>query len=694
MTENRNKNFIFEIYVENIPARFIISALNQTKELAAAFLKSRNLPHGEISAFGTYRRLALFIEKIPEKTAERSEIFYGPPARLLKDEKGEYTRQASGFASSIGVPCEKLKTAVLEKKGEVLCYERKLPPLSASKILSEMCVHIVKNLQFPKNMVWEESKLKFARPIRNFVAIYGSTPVAFRLAGVKSGKMTYGLAALGSKKISIKTADSYLKSLEKAQVIARDEDRKQKIVKDLRNAGSAMRLSVDLDEALIEENSYLTEYPSCVPVKYSNEFLSLPHELLSLVMKKQLKFFPCYKNSQPAPFFIGVRDGLSKGNKNVEEGFLSVFEARCRDAIFFYENDLKTPASVLEDKISRIMFQEKLGTMKEKKERVKAISLWIAEKTAGKSADLQDASSFAYLDLASNVVREFPELQGIMSGYYGKTWGISESASAALRDFYKPSFSNDSLPSTVEGCILSLAARIDTLAGDFAAGVNPTGSQDPHGLRRAAYGAIRIMSETAIKFNLREAVFYAWSLYKDVSGLKKDEECWLKIADFFWQRLENYSSDKFFPSALPAVKEIFYREGDLLRAMARAAAVNEISSSSEISVLASLHKRVNNILKDKRMSGPIRKELFEKEEEGNLAEAVEKVSADVAAALEKDDFKSAMNSLASLKNPLENFFASVMVMCDNAQTRENRISLLFAVRNIFSDIADLSQLSL
>lgn len=692
--ENKSKSFVFEIYVENIPARFITSAVNQIKDLAAIFLKSRNLPHGEISTFATCRRLVLFIEKIPPKTAERSEIFYGPPARLLKDEKGEYTKQASGFACSIGVPCEKLKTTVLEKKGEVLCYERKLPPLSASKILSQMCVHIVKNLQFPKSMIWEESKLKFARPIRNFTAIYGSTALVFRLAGVKSGKTTWGLACLGSKKISIKTADSYLKSLEKAQVIVADQDRKQKIVKDLKNVAATMRLSVDLDEALIEENSYLTEYPSCVPVKYSNEFLFLPQELLSLVMKKQLKFFPCYKNSQPAAFFIGVRDGLSKGNKNVEEGFLSVFEARCRDAIFFYENDLKMPAEVMEDRISKIMFQEKLGTMKDKKDRVKSIAVWIAKKTGYKSADLLQAASFAYLDLASNVVREFPELQGIMSGYYSKTWGISEVASIALKDFYKPSFSNDNLPSNTEGAIISLAARIDTLAGNFAVGINATGSQDPHGLRRAAYGAIRIMAEMEIKINLREAFFYAWSLYNSFTGLKMDEECWLKVADFFWQRLENYNCEKFPPFAMPAVKEIFFREGDLFRAMARTRAVKEISSSNEISVLALLHKRVNNILKDKKISGPIRKELFEKEQERDLFSAVEKISADVSAAIEKNDFKSAVSYLTKLKSPLENFFADVMVMCDDQQIRENRFAILFAVKKIFGDIADLSQLSL
>ncbi|NLI09444.1 MAG: glycine--tRNA ligase subunit beta [Elusimicrobia bacterium] len=692
MTENKNKNFVYEIYVENIPARFIISALSQIKETAASFLLSKNLPHGEISVFGTYRRLVLFVENIPQKTAERSEIFYGPPARLLKDEKGNYTKQASGFASSLGISCDKLKTAVIEKKGEVLCYERKLPPLSASKILSDLCVHIVKNLQFPKNMVWEESRLRFARPIRNFLAIYGSSPVVFRLAQVKAGKTTFGLAALGSKKISVKTADSYFKSLEKAQVIVKGEERKEKILKDLKNAGSAMKLSPDLDEALVEENSYLTEYPSCVPVKYSNEFLSLPQELLSLVMKKQLKFFPCYKNSQPAPFFIGVRDGLSKGNKNVEEGFLSVFEARCRDAIFFYENDIKTSKDVLKEKISKILFQEKLGTMSDKKERTQSLALWIADKIGFDSSILRSAAQCVYLDLASNVVREFPELQGIMSGYYGKEWGLDEKGALALKDFYKPLSAEDSLPSSLEGSILSLASRIDTLAGDFSAGLIPTGSQDPHGLRRAAYGAVRIIAENKLKINLKDAVYFALSLYKN-EEIKNNISCWPKLADFFWQRLENYSSKNIPAGALAAVKEIFLREGDLNKALARAEAIKEISQSPEVLILASLYKRVNNILKDKENTGHFNRDLFEKEEERTLADSLEDISAKSEEFAEKGDYKKALQTASSLKSPLENFFAGVMVNCENKQVRDNRTALLFSVKKIFGDLADLSQLT-
>lgn len=692
MTENKSKNFLFEIYVENIPARFIISALNQAETLAADFLKANNLPFESIKTCGTYRRLVVYVEKIPQKTQERTEIFYGPPSRLLKDENGNFTKQAAGFASSFGASPDKLKTAVLEKKGEVLCFEKKINPVSAVKILSEMCVHIIKNLQFPKNMVWEESRLRFARPIRNLLAVYGSSPVVFKIAGVKSSKVTYGLSSLGSKKISVKTADSYFKSLEKAQVIVSDAERKEKIVKDLKNAGAAMKLSVDIDERLLEENAYLTEYPSCVPVKYPNEFLSLPREFISLVMKKQLKFFPCFKGRDTAPFFIGIRDGLSKGNRNVEEGFLSVFEARCRDAMFFYHNDLKTPPSLLEDKISRIVFQENLGTMSEKKERVRRNLIWLCEKTGLRSENVTKAADFAYLDLATNVVREFPELQGIMSGYYGPSWGLNEKSSLILKEFYLPAFAEDDIPSSREACLLSLAARMDTLAGDFALGLIPTGSQDPHGLRRAAYGAVRIIAQTGLDINLKEAFSFSVSCLP-FKTQKSQEELWAQMGDFFWQRFENFSAEKFPSRELDAVKEIFLKDGSIVKAGMRAEAIKELRGSADFLTVAALYKRLKNILKSRKDFAEIHPELFEKEQERKLYETLNQLKEKVSSFCAEGNFSQALKSTEILKNPLEEFFKEVMVMCENQPIRENRLSLLSFAHRLFEELADISKLT-
>ncbi len=692
MSENKTKRFVFEIYVENIPARFIIPALKQEEELAAAFLKENNLQFGEIKTFGTYRRLILSIDLIPSRTAEKTEFHYGPPARLLKDENGNYTKQAIGFASSFNTTPEKLKIAILEKKGEVLCFEKRIQPISAVKVLSNLCVHIIKNLQFPKSMVWEESRLRFARPIRNLLAIYGNSTVPFKIAGLKSGKFTYGLASLGSPKIQIKDADSYTKAMQKAQVIVNDIERKEKILRDLKNAASTMRLSFDRDEGLVEENVYLTEYPSCVPVKYPNEFLQLPAELISLVMKNQLKFFPCYKGKETAPFFIGIRDGISRGTKNVEEGFLNVFAARCRDAMFFYDKDIKTPAEELRRKISFIAFQEKLGTMADKKDRVVRNLKNISEQVNFVSEEMEKAASFCYLDLASNVVREFPELQGIMSGYYGKYWGLDEKASLILKEFYVPVSPTDSLPSSKEASLLSLAGRIDTLAGDFALGLIPTGSQDPHGLRRLAYGIVRIVCENDIRLNLKDSFVFALSILGKDAQVENYEKVWDQIAEFLWMRFENIFSEKFKSGEFSAIKEIFVKEGDFVKAVKRAEALKKLRGSSDLMNVAQLYKRLKNILKNQMLSYEVDVALFEKEQEKALYEILSKIKKEMGSLNMQEKFEEALKTAESLKSPLENFFNEVMVMCENQSVRKNRLALLSNAQALFEGLADISKI--
>ncbi|PIS46645.1 MAG: glycine--tRNA ligase subunit beta, partial [Elusimicrobia bacterium CG08_land_8_20_14_0_20_51_18] len=642
-------DLLFEIGVENIPARFITSACAQMEKTAGELLEKNNLSYSSVKAYGTYKRLILFVGNVPPKVPERLERFFGPPARLLKNEKGEYTPQAKGFAGSHGVTPDRLSVAVLEKKGETLCFEKKVSAQSSERLFPAILSEIAASLQFPKNMVWEESRFRFARPIRNLVAVYGRKNIKVKIAGIKSSKTTAGSISRGSGKITVKTAGDYFKILEKNHILAMDSSRKDALLKELGRASSRLGLKIEKDEDLVEENVYLTECPVCVVVKFPNEFLELPQELLRLVMKKQLKFFPCFDSKGAMqPYFVGIRDGVSKGQKNVEEGFLSVFEARCRDALFFYRNDLSIKPEELLEKIKAIAFQEKLGSMKDKALRVAMVLEYLSEKLGVRNAELSKAGEYLYLDLASSVVGEFPELQGVMSHYYSKNWGFTdEKTRKALGEFYFPLSSRSELPSGAEGALLSLAGKADTLAGDFALGLIPTGSQDPHGLRRQAYGLVRIIFERGPALDIRELLSVACdNLPNEAKKLKEPAIITGELMEFIWQRAEVYFSEKgFAQDALSSVKDIFMREGSLAFAHKRLEALKGISGSEDFKVLVALHKRAKNILKSRKDFPRPDAGLFEKESERALAGKIEELKGKNASLLAARNYTAALKEI-------------------------------------------------
>ncbi|MCX5785308.1 MAG: glycine--tRNA ligase subunit beta [Elusimicrobia bacterium] len=721
------RDALLEILIENIPARFVTSAEEQMRKYAAELMAEAGLPCDGIEAFGTYKRLTLYITGVPSQTGEKIHKAYGPAARLLKDEKGDFTPQAAGFARSRGTTPDKLAVETVPNKGEVLVFEEKIPGRSAGKALSGIFPKIISKLQFPKNMVWEAERFRFARPIRGLLALYGDRPVAFKIAGVKSGRLSVGLSAKGSRRLSVLSAEKYFKLLENANVIVKDEVRLKTLRAELERVSQRMKLEVDVDEELLHENLYLIEYPVCVVGEYSQDFLKLPAELVHLVMKKQLKFFTVSglkgracpalleqsagpgdtgaaaghaswpKRAGLEPHFVGIRDGVSKGQHNVEAGFKNVLEARFRDAVFFFSRDLAVPLESFNEKLKSVTFQKKLGSMHDKTERVKKLAVWLCD-NCGFPVNKEEAikaSGYVYIDLVSDVVREFTELQGAMGYYYAKNSGLSETASRAVGEFYWPLSAKSPLPSSAEGALVSMAGKLDTLAADFALEMIPTGSEDPHALKRLAHGIARIALEKGFKINLAAAFERALEYLPmppasfDAAALKA------KLLDFTWQRAQSiFEEEDFKFDEVKAVREFFMRAGDLPDCRARLKDINAFRSNSDFAAVAMAFKRAKNILRQSKtaLTGSPDEGAFEKEEEKILYRDIAGISARLKEHLADRNYSKSLMELLSIKGSLDSFFEKVMVMAEDPKIRDNRLNLIKSLVSLFEDVADLSQL--
>jgi glycyl-tRNA synthetase beta chain len=693
------REVILETRIENIPARFVTSAEEQLVKYAAEALKEANLPYESIAAYGTYKRLVLHLTGVPAKTEEKAQKHYGPSAKMLKGPDGNFTPQAAGFARSRGTTPDKLGVEAVPNKGEVLVFESTIPGRAAGKALAEIFPAVIARLQFPKNMVWEKSRFRFARPIRSLLALHGDKPVAFSVAGVKSGRVTAGLSARGSRPLKVASAEKYFKTLEHAGVMVKDADRLAALRRELAAVCKRAKLEVEIDGDLLAENLYLVEYPVCVVSTYSQDFLKLPPELVHLVMKKQLKFFTVADaKGRLQPYFVGIRDGVSRGQRNVEEGFRNVLEARFRDAIFFYTRDLAVPLADFNAKLKSVTFQAKLGTMADKAARVEALAARLCGSSREACAeDVSAASKYVYSDLVSGLVGEFPELQGTMGGYYAAIAGLRETAARAVGEFYWPVSAGSPVPSSVEGGLVSLAGKLDTLAADFYTGQIPTGSADPHGLRRQALGAVRIVLEKELRLNLCDALDAAFG---PLAGLlpeaRKDLPARREaLLDFVWQRAEAVFAEAGLRfDEIKAVRGFFMDGGDLLDCRARIKDINSLRSNPDFSGIAAAFKRSKNILRQSKssLSGSPDEGVFEKDEERALYGDIRAMGARLKEHVAARDYARGLSELLAIKPSLDNFFDKVMVMAEDPKVRDNRLNLIKSLVSLVEGVADLSQL--
>lgn len=691
-------NAFLEIGTEHLPSRFVKPALGQMETLAKNLLDERRISYENVSAFGTYRRLCLIIEGIAEKSADVQKEVKGPPAKLLKDANGAFTPQSAGFAQKNGLKPEKL-TVKETDKGPFIFAELNIKGEKTVKLLPEIFTKIITGMEFAKNMVWEESGLKWGRPIRSLIGLYGSKIVPFEVAGVKSNRFTYPLTAFGRKPIRVEKADkAYYVELLKSQpqpILALPEERREALIRGVMAEAKARGYHADLDQDLVEETVYFTEHPVAVAGDFDLKFLTLPKELITTVFKTQLKMFPVVDGRNDIqPYFIAVRDGVSANQPEVRDGFKKVMSARLSDAVFFYENDKKENLDYFKNKLAERTFLEGLGTLLDKSNRTRELAMWLCDRLNEESVkdSVTYAAGYAYADLASSVVYEFPELQGYMGGRYAELEGHKEEGEAMAQAYWPLSASSE-LPETLTGALVSLAGKLDTLAGNFIIGQIPTGSEDPFALRRQAFGVVRILLEKQLDVSLKDAVRKALSLYQG----KQTQEAEKELKSFLFQRLALLMEQRGHqPGTLNAVN---YWYGMPLANVETLLNVLEKERAGEaFAAAAQSAKRVCNLLKKATPSdGQVNEELFQLPAEHELFASVRKaedtVGALSAGCQSEQDCRSTLSIFGTFAAPLAKFFADVMVNAEDKAVRENRLALLWRVRALLTQgMVDISKL--
>ncbi len=691
-------NAFLEIGTEHLPSRFVKPALAQMETLAKNLLAEYQIEYTNVSSFGTYRRLCVIIEGIAEKSADIQKEVKGPPAKLLKDADGKFTPQSAGFAQKNGIKPEKLIIQETDK-GPFIFAKLNIKGTKTAKLLPEIFTKIITGIEFAKNMVWEESGLKWGRPIRSLIGLYGEKVVPFTVAGVKSNRFTYPLTAFGRKPIRVEKADKeYYVQLLKNQpqpILALPEDRREALIHSVITEAKARGYHADLDPDLIEETVYFTEHPVAVAGDFDLKFLTLPKKLITTVFKTQLKMFPMVDgHDEIQPYFIAVRDGVSTNQPEVRDGFKKVMSARLSDAVFFYENDKHESLDYFKNKLADRTFLEGMGTLLDKSNRTRELAMWLCDRLdeEGIKDSVTYAAGYVYADLASSVVYEFPELQGYMGGRYAELEGHAEEGHAMAQAYYPLSASSE-LPDNLMGAFVSLAGKVDTLAGNFIIGQIPTGSEDPYALRRAAYGVVRILLEKEINLSLQELLEKSFALYK-VDNTDKAQD---QLKEFLFQRLSQLFQQRGHAAGILEAVNDWYSMPLANIELLLGVLAKEKGSENFVAAAQSA-KRVCNILKKADPSdGRVDEKLLTLDAEKELFAVItmteNRIAALSAGCQSEQDCKFTLSAFGKFAAPLAKFFADVMVNVEDAAVRTNRLALLWRVRELLTQgLVDISKL--
>ncbi len=681
------RDLLLEIGTEEIPSRFMPNAL---RDLAAAaeeeFAVSR-IEHGRIETMGTPRRLVLKIHSVAENQNDQSEEYRGPARKNAFDAVGTPTRAAEGFARSRGVAVEDLQVrevngieytfAVINHKGG-----------PADALLPEIMVRAISRIVFPKNMYWHAPTVRFARPIRWILCLLGTEVVQFQLGDLKSGRRTCGHRFMGAQNLEIKSADDYLSVMYDNNVIVDGKKREEKMRERIAQLEKNLDGIVELDPALIQENLYLVEYPVPFFGSFDKKYLDIPSEVLTTSMKDNQKYFAVHdEGGELLPCFVGVSNNRVPDMNLVREGNERVLRARLEDAVFFWNEDLKRPlASRLED-LKNVIYQEQLGSVYDKTIQVLAISHKICD-LLGNAQDFQLIERAALLsktDLVTGMVGEFPELQGIMGREYALAQGENPRVAKALAEQYMPKAAGSQLPTDTIGATIGIAERAFNMLGAYKLGFQPTGSQDPYGLRRAVRSINEIIWGLQLDLDLGQLL--AWT----AKELQVDDGILDTLMDFIRTRTLIQLKEKEYPHQL--VEVALTVTGNMpLQTLRLLNAIAEAKNEEWFSDLANSALRVKNILaKIGEIHPEIDTTLFERSAEKTLYDALRAVTIPVETAMEKHNWTELMNLLAQLTPHVSKFFEDVMVMSDDTAVRMNRLALLSLAQELFMRVGDLSR---
>jgi glycyl-tRNA synthetase beta chain len=685
-------DFLLDIHTEPFPARFVPPALEQLKTNATKWLEGK-IGHGDISVYGTHRHLVLTVKSVVSQGNDKTERFKGPKEQVWKTPDGKYTPAAEGFAKKYGMSAADLKPV-----DGILYADVHSTGLHAVDLLKAMVPELLSSLQFPKFMVWEETNFKFGRPLRAITALYGKDIVPVRdIAGIKTGRAVFGHPTYVSKSVQLKDTTGHLKALKSGYVIADPSERRERLLNELALAGKNAGGKAELDEELVEETVFMAEHPTAVIGSLRAEHMPLPAALLKMVMKKQLKFFPVVdKEGNLLPAFIGVRDGLSSGNNLVREGYQRVLEARFNDAAFFFGRDTAVKLESRLPALERVTYQKALGSTAQKAARVNEMAVHLSALLRPVApVDEQvvmQGSRLVYADLVTDVVKEFPELQGHMGGVYARRDGLGEKVALCVEQFYFPVAAKSPVPTTAEACVVSLAGKLDSIAGCFAAGLIPTGSADPYALRRQALGIVRIILEKQLPLDLESAVAKAVSLQPVAAPEPSKLEA--QILDFVWGRASSMFEElDFRTDEIRSVR--FGALKDLPGAFKRLAALRAVRRDPAFEPLGAAFKRAaHNLKQSKGAEEGVASDraLLKEEADFKLYDALVSVEGSANDRLVRGDYEGALKTVVAIKPHLDFFFEKVMVMVPDEALKLQRLAVLAKLVRAFKRVADLSEI--
>lgn len=690
------QNFLVELGTEELPPKALRSLGTAFADNLKQELTSADLPFSQVHWYAAPRRLAVYVTGLALAQADKQVEKRGPAVQAAFDADGNPTKAAQGWARGNGIDvsqASRLKT----DKGEWLMHIADIKGQAAAELLPAMVEKALSHLPIPKAMRWGDKSIQFIRPVHTLTLLLGEQLLPASILGLESARTIRGHRFMGEPEFALDHADNYLQTLENTGKVLADFERRKAIIKDgVIKAAAAAGGVADLDADLLEEVTSLVEWPVVLTAHFENNFLEVPAEALVYTMKGDQKYFPVYDGAgNLMSTFIFVTNIESKDPSQIISGNEKVVRPRLADAQFFFDNDRKATLASRLEQLDNVLFQQQLGSVREKSERISALSGFIAAAIGADQAKAERAGLLSKCDLVTDMVFEFTDTQGVMGMHYARHDGEDEAVALALKEQYQPRFSGDDLPSQDISAAVALADKLDTLVGIFGIGQTPKGDKDPFALRRAALGALRIIVEKGYNLDLPILIEQARALYGDkLSNANASDE----ILDFMLGRFRAWYQDLGY--GVDVIQAVLARRPTRPADFdARMKAVSEFRKLDAALALAAANKRVGNILakfEGEKFEGDIPAQvnpaLLQDDAEKVLAAQLAELSARLTPLFANADYNSALNELATLRESVDNFFDQVMVMADDQALRLNRLSLLSQLRNLFLQIADISLL--
>ena len=687
----RKDTLLVEIGTEELPPKALKGLSEAFADALAQLLQDHEFSYSSVKPFATPRRLAVQVEQLDAEQADKIVEKRGPAVEVAFDADGQPTKAAQGWARGNGIDVADAERLVTDK-GEWLLYKAEVKGQPLAQVLPELVRQAVKQLPIPKPMRWGNGSAQFIRPVKTVTMLYGNELVAGHVLDVASSSFIQGHRFHAPQGLHLSHANDYEAALEKAWVIADFDKRRQRILDGIADLEGKLGGKITQDEALIEEVTSLVEWPVALSATFEAQFLSVPKEPLIVTMKDDQRYFPLHdKNGELLPAFIFITNIESKDAKQIVAGNEKVVRPRLADAQFFFESDKKVKLADRVEGLANILFQKQLGSIKDKSDRIAKVAAQIAEQIGTNPKVAARAGYLCKADLASQMVLEFPETQGVMGMHYARNDGEAEGVAEAIYEHYLPRFAGDELPQTPAGAAVAIADKLDTLVGIFGIGQVPKGDRDPFALRRSAIGLLRIIVEGGYQLDLVQLVAIASESFGSLltsPSVKED------VVEFLLGRFRAWYQEQGI--AVDVIQAVLARRPTTpIDFDARVRAVTAFGKLPAAKALAAANKRVSNILAkvEGTIATEVKAELLTEPAEIELAQAVAEAQASSAAAVASGDYNQALQQFAELQQPVDKFFDEVMVNADDQAVRNNRQALLAKLRNLFLQIADISVLN-